>query len=522
VKRLRNARFDWGIVVASMFVLVAIVVQFHIAQQVWGSDLAGMDDSAHYTTGVMVYEYFRTALFSNPMAFAESFYVRFPKVALGHWPPVYYVLQALWYGVFSPLIGSARMLSAGICGTLAAVLFARVRKAHGLVIGALSSACFLVLPPVQMSAWLVMSDLLVALFMLLAAMAFADFMESNRKRDALWFAVWSILAILTKGSAWALGLFMLLAPLLAKRFSCYRNKWYWVAGAAITMLSAPFYVVAQAHQVGYPADVTQLARGAAEVMGRFSMLVPFGTFLPGFVLLIAFAGCLALFRSGTTAETAAAALILSQVLFLLLFPLTREGRYFMPSAAAITILFARGMALFGRLLGPVTLAAACFAVCGLGKVERIEGYRAAVESIPFRPQGTVMLVASDAPGEGAFVAERLEHDRARAGVVLRGSKVLARSNWWGGDYRLIFRSASELRDYLRSVPVRYLAIDESCAKRPHQLLLEEAVRSRPEEFRVKGRFPISGGRRGDVLLYECLQAGDRPAVINFKLNSRIE
>jgi hypothetical protein len=280
-------------------------------------------------------------------------------------------------------------------------------------------------------------------------------------------------------------------------------------------------VLAQVYQVGYPADATQLVRGAVEVMGRFSMLVPFGTFLPGFVLLVAFAGCLASFRSGTTAETAAAALILSQVAFLLLFPLTREGRYFIPSVAAIAILFARGMTLSGRLLGPVTLAAACFAICGFGKVERIEGYRAAVESIPFRPQGIVMLVASDVPGEGAFIAERLERDRARAGLVLRGSKVLAGSNWLGDDYRLIFRSASEVRDYLRSVPVRYLVIDESGAKKPHQRLLEEAVRSRPEEFRVRGRFPISGGRRGDVLLYEYLQAGDRPAVISFKLNSRI-
>jgi hypothetical protein len=372
-----------------------------------------------------------------------------------------------------------------------------------------------------MSAWLIMSDLLVALFMLLAAMAFADFMESNRKRDALWFAVWSVLAILTKGSAWSLGFFMLFAPLLAHRFSCYRNIWYWVAGAAIAMFSAPFYVLAQVHQVGYQADVTQLASGAVDVIGRFSMLVPFGTFLPGFVLLVAFAGCLASFRDGSAAETAAAALILSQIAFLLLLPLTREGRYFIPSVAAIAILFARGMTLSGRLLGPVTLAAACFAVCGFGKVERIEGYRAAVESIPFRPKGIVMLVASDVPGEGAFIAERLERDRARAGLVLRGSKVLAGSSWLGDDYRLIFRNASEVRDYLRAVPVRYLVIDESCEKKPHQLLLEEALRSRPEEFRVRGRFPISGGRHGDVLLYEYLQAGDRPAVISFKLNSRI-
>ncbi|MCU1336841.1 MAG: hypothetical protein JWO19_2422 [Bryobacterales bacterium] len=180
-------------------------------------------------------------------------------------------------------------MSAAICFAIACVLFTRVRKLHGMAIGALCAACFLVLPPVQGSTWLVMSDLLVALFMFLAAMSFADFLDSSKPRHAAWFAAWSTLAILTKGNGWSLGLFALFAPLSAQRFSCFRSKWYWISGTAVAMLSAPFYWWMQSLEVGYPADTAHLARGALEVTSRLAILSPFTGFLPLWVIKTAFA-----------------------------------------------------------------------------------------------------------------------------------------------------------------------------------------------------------------------------------------
>jgi len=508
------------IAAACAFVLIALCIQIRIGRQVWGSDIASPDPPAHYTTGVMAYEYIRTALFANPMEFAQSFYLRFPKVAMGHWPPVYYALQAAAYLAGGPSIATAMVLSAAICAVIAGVLFMRVRRIHGAAAGALCAACFLVLPPVQASSWLVMSDLLVGLLMFLAAVSFADFLESDTARDAAWFVTWSTLAILTKGSGWALGPFMLLAPLMAKRLSCYRSKWFWISGIAIVLLAAPFYLLAEGLQVGYPSDAEKLLRGAAAIMSRLGMLQRFWGFLPVLVLVVAAAGVIARWRERSTAETAALALVASQVAFLLVLPLTFEGRYFMPSAIAVMLLFARGMTLGGRSYGPLAIAGACFAVCGIVDVGRVDGYRAVVDSIPYRPQGSVILVSSDSPGEGAFVAGRLEHDRDRAGVVLRGSKVLGDSNWNGNDYRLRFGSAVEVGEYLRSVPVHYVVIDESATREPHHELLKEAVSSAPEEFRLTGRFAISGRRHGEVLVYENLPARARAANVLFKTGAR--
>jgi hypothetical protein len=165
-----------------LLLAIAIGLQVHIAARVLGSDLAAWnsDGPAHFTTGVMVHDYLRSGLGSNPVAFAESFYVRFPKVAFGQWPPVYYVLQAIWYLIFPISIDSARILSAVIALTMAATLFLRLRLSCGPLAACAAAAAFLSFRPIQMAAWEVMSDLLTGLFVLFALLSLSTFLEDPR------------------------------------------------------------------------------------------------------------------------------------------------------------------------------------------------------------------------------------------------------------------------------------------------------------------------------------------------------
>lgn len=130
----------------------------------------------------MVYDYFRTALGSNPLNFAESFYVRYPKVAIGHWPPGYYAVQAVWYGLFGASVWTARTLSAAIAATVAVVLFRRLRPECGGRLAFAAALAFLAIPWVQRTAWEVMSDLLTGLFVFLAILAFSDLLDAKSPR----------------------------------------------------------------------------------------------------------------------------------------------------------------------------------------------------------------------------------------------------------------------------------------------------------------------------------------------------
>src|ERR1017187_5899438 len=126
--------------------LIAVVLQGRMAALALPQSLTSPDPPAHFTTGVMAYEYLKSAFGSNPLAFAGSFYVRFPKVALGHWPPVYYAVQAAWYFLFPTTPASARVLSAVIAAIVAALLFLRLRRWYGFLPASAAAALFLSLP----------------------------------------------------------------------------------------------------------------------------------------------------------------------------------------------------------------------------------------------------------------------------------------------------------------------------------------------------------------------------------------
>ena len=152
-----------------------------IAAVVGGGELASSDPPAHFTSGVMVYDYLRTALGADPIRFAEGFYVRYPKVAIGHWPPGYYAVQTIWYFLFGVSVWSVQWLSAATAAGLAWLLFRRLRASSGNNAALAAALVFLAMPLVQRAAWQVMSDLLTGLFVFLAVLAFSDLLDNPRR-----------------------------------------------------------------------------------------------------------------------------------------------------------------------------------------------------------------------------------------------------------------------------------------------------------------------------------------------------
>src|SRR5262245_40822438 len=54
------------------------------------------DEAGHYVTGLMVRDYVAAGCRGNPMHYGQEYYEHYPKVALGHWPPGFYLVQAAW------------------------------------------------------------------------------------------------------------------------------------------------------------------------------------------------------------------------------------------------------------------------------------------------------------------------------------------------------------------------------------------------------------------------------------------
>lgn len=150
-----------------------------------------------------------------PLIMPSATMARYPKVSLGHWPPLLYVLHAAWFAVAGVGVNAARIFSGLILLLLAAAVFHRCRALYGAPGAACAAAATVASPLVFQSAWLIMSDLLLAAL-----------------------------------------------PTLTGRFRIYSRRWYWSSGAVILLLGVPFYWYADGIGLGYPAPRRFLWRTA--------------------------------------------------------------------------------------------------------------------------------------------------------------------------------------------------------------------------------------------------------------------
>jgi len=526
----------------AMWLLMAAVVVLHgrAASVMLGGGLVA-DEAKHYTSGVMVYEYLRHGLGTNPVRFAESFGVKYPLVAIGQWPPMYYAVQAAFYLVAGPTIRSAQLLSALMAAGLAAGIFLSLRRTAGWRIALLAAAIFLAMPTMQQAAWEVMSDLLTGCFVFGAVVAFARLLdEPGNWRAALAFAACGVAAIFTKGSAWALGPFVLIAPVLAARTGYFRSRWFWGPGAVVALLGATFYLYSQRAGIGYHANIahllsTQVGLGRrAEMLGVDLTFAPSGLKLLGVVVLV---GAVYLrwrrgdVSPGMTLTVAAGAWFVAQAAFLFVLPLTWEPRVFVPSLAPLAVLAARAMvwardaALERPLLSaaaPVLLGVLLLAEAGAAPLDRLAGYARAADAIPYPADGALILVATDRDGEGPMITERLSRSATKRDVILRGTHVLADID---NQHRETLRiaTAKDVRSYLLGMPVRFVALSSPPFRYSYQALVEAAVTGDPKDFRLVATVPIvkrSGGTVDAIRIYENPAGREhRPEVVRTPLGS---
>src|ERR1039457_72543 len=79
----------------SIYFLAAILLQ-HISGA-YNADFAGNPDSpANHVTSIMISQYLRGGSWQSPMNFAEQYYIHYPQVAIGHWPPFFYLCAGIW------------------------------------------------------------------------------------------------------------------------------------------------------------------------------------------------------------------------------------------------------------------------------------------------------------------------------------------------------------------------------------------------------------------------------------------
>ena len=450
------------------------------------------DEASHMMTGMLIRDYLVSGTPLPAVKYAERQYLAYPKFAWGVWPPLFHVLEGGWFLFFEPTRGSAIVLMAALLSLSAVLSFVALRDEIGNK-AACMIALFMVICPVAVSQFgVVIADALLVPLTLAATWYFARFLETHALRHSVWFGVFSALAFLTKYNGFLLVFVPILGIGLTRQWRLWLNPRLWAAPALILLLAGPWYL-GHAPMIVYAADMgpggfdSRTFASLTNLKGLMSFMGPLGSLLVGIGL------CSRLvFAKPPSANSAAQAGLLFGVwaMHSLLYP-SSTLRYLLPALPALLYFFCAGLGPATRVLQRALpryamrlLALASFMLMLVARPHEKppRGWRDLTSRMRDLAGSRVLMICGEGPAEGALITEMAIQDRQRdrkpEWTVLRGSKMLAKSTWMGGNYRVMFNSPDEMLRSLKNWGVSVVAMDLTAKLYPHERMLLSALQQR--------------------------------------------
>lgn len=487
------------------------------------------DEASHYVSGLMVYDYLSGHLGEHPLAFAETYYDFYPKVAIGHFPPGFYLFEALWFFVSSGSVASVLSFQCFVCGGIAALLaFVVYIGGGGRIVSLGAGIVFCSLPLIQRYSGMVMSDLLLGLFCLLSCLAFAWYLQRPSIWSSFLFGCLAAMSIMVKGSGLMLAFVPPISLILSRRYELFRAKSFWVAVLPVLVICLPWMLLT--YKITEEGMVQEWSpKYVAEALPYFAkqMYRTFGLVLVvllGFGLRRSLKGRVA---AGCIPELSAVmlALPIGLILTYILIPVGFEQRYLVPAVAPSLFFMAIGLGHFHRLLNErwaekwKTHLVMVLLVVGHGvevfdiPAKRFQGFQSFVDAMGLKSdsEGKKILISSDSRGEGAVVAAVAMIDERPRHRVLRGSKVLSSSDWMGRGYSLAHTNAAALVQFVKEDEIDWVVVDASMQTSKimdHNLQLENIVNTHPAVFSLVEERKIQRkywGRNRKAALYKVIR-----------------
>jgi hypothetical protein len=475
------------------------------------------DEPSHFVTGLMVYKYLTGAIGSSPMAFAERFYAHYPAIGFGHWPPLFYAMQALWEVPFGLSRTSALVLMAllaAVCGTL---VFYSLRMRCGSIYGAVFGFLFVVLPIVQLHTAAVMAELPLTVFSFATVLAFVKLLENPTRGRALACGLCLAAAILVKGDAWALLAIPLFTPFLTQQPLLFAKKWGWVTVAPVAGLCIPYMLLT----IGLATDgFERLSPSWAFIRRALYQYAGDHVRIVGWPLMIlALIGAIftllrPLFarRAGDAVWILNSIVIAAVYLFHVLVPTSLEPRKIFMSIPSLLLFSAAGLKYLSDLAGsrswiykygyPVA-AGLLVSLLSLkqpwSQAHRNMGAAAQAVLDSQTLDRSAVLVASTGFNETeelSFVAELAAREKANFHhAVIRAGKLLADSSWMGTDYKLRYTDPEEVHALLGAIPVSSAVLYVG-KPRPnsHARLIKDVLLENAGEWKLIDSQPAGPGK----------------------------
>lgn len=442
------------------------------------------DAALHLMTGVMFRDYLIGGIPGNPLRFLLDYFGHYQMLGLGHWPPAFHGLEALWFLVVGVGKAQALLLVAAISAALAATAFAILRPRLGLLTGLIAAALVVTSPLVQTESAQVMLDVACGWLCLLAALCFANYLEHGRWRDSVLFGAISGVALLTKGNTALLALVPPLALLLTNRWRVLAQPSLWVAPVVVVLIAAPFYLATY----GWSAKGFVFASGWAytNLAIRANATEMWQMFGAGICALALVGFATRVLRLGQVAKpdplwATLAALILATFIFQAAIPVAIQARYLAPMVVPVVALALAGVhdvlqlanlnrrwpeaaAVAAPLIALVLLAGPVLPAMLGARPDQCRSLEPiAVLALKRLPANNpVVLIGAHAFGEQAFATEIVLRDPKRPSMVVAfGSRLFGADAFMNDQYAERYATDAEVEAVIDELAIPYVAIDLS-------------------------------------------------------------
>ncbi len=504
-----------GFIAILAYFVVAIVLQ--TMSGAYRTEYAGYPDSAaHQVTSIMLTQYIRSGIFRSPLEFAEHFYLHYPKVAIGHWPPFYYLCAGIWGLLFGVGHVSFLVFMAFLSALLAFLVRLVIAGELGPWLGTAAGMLLLLLPPVREGSQLVMLDTMVALLSLLAGYAFVRFLLEPTIARSVVFGLVASCTIMTKISGVSLALLPLFSMWLMKEWSAIRRRAFWLSALVVALVAGPWTLYfMRSEKNGLGSEISWSYTLIATKAFAWFLIDAMGPLLFVAAIYGIWRMVVKPFCSDGASPVWAMlfALLCATLLLQAIIPTGIEQRYLMtafPSLAAFaiagTVEFAEQLRTHGSPTTVQFAAVVVILVVGAATLRSTHilpatGFSKAVEYVVDQyseyPK-VAILVCSDAIGEGEVISELAAREpKPDRYFVLRASKQLSSADWIGGNYHVLFNDPQRLQQYLESVPITLILVDRSVENDPamtHILQVESILAKRQTMWALDNGFSPMQGR----------------------------
>ena len=199
------------------------------------------DGMRHGMTGVFFRDLLVDHPWNNPVRYAYEYYAKYPALGLVYWPPLFHIVEGVYYLVFGISVVSSRLaiLSYALVGVF---FWYKIAEREGPKSRALTSALiFPLLPFVLVYERVTMLEIPCVAMCIVALYFWQSFMRGERARDLWCFAAFLVASLYTSQKAIVVTVFVVLHFLVERRWSLLKRWDVWAAAVLSAAVVIPWY-----------------------------------------------------------------------------------------------------------------------------------------------------------------------------------------------------------------------------------------------------------------------------------------